>query len=189
MSFFDETKNFGLMAMVAGLMMILSALLGLTDGLSVPPVGVLIGGLLLLIFGLGAYGGVTMLNIGSLFDQGVTSKFGLVVGFVILIGIVELLQGVFSVEPNPIVIGVVLILFGILMKMNISPVLNNVIWAVLLIAFLIGIVLEFYALLGVFNGEALEMFFSALKAVAYLIMYIMLFTFVLSPEVKKKMSL
>ena len=189
MSFFDETKNFGLTVIAAGLMMVLSAILWLTDGLTVPPVGVLIGGLLLAVFGLGAYQGETMLNIGSLFDEGVTSKFGLVVGFVILIGIVEFLQGIFSMHPESIVIGVVFVLFGTLMKLKISPVLNNVIWAVLLIAFLAGIILEFYALFKVLDGEALEVLFSVLKTVAYLIMYIMLFTFMLSPEGKKRMSL
>ena len=51
MSFFDETKNFGLMAMIAGLVMILSSILWMVDDFQWGSVGVLIGGLLLLEIG------------------------------------------------------------------------------------------------------------------------------------------
>ena len=53
MSFFDETKNCGRMAMIAGLVMILSSILWMVDEFQWGSVGVLIGGLLLLVFGLG----------------------------------------------------------------------------------------------------------------------------------------
>lgn len=189
MSFFDETKNFGLMAMIAGLVMVLSAIIWVVDGFDLGLIGVLIAGLLLLVFGLGVYQGESKLNIGSLFDEGVTSKFGLVVGFIIIVGVVDIVQGIFALNIMSIVIGVLLILFGLLMKMDLSPILKKIIWVILLIVFLLGIIGGILGVVAAFGGAALWIVLNVLNAVAYLVIYIMLFLYMLSPEVKSKMSM
>ena len=190
MSFFDETKNFGLMAMIAGLVMVLSAILWVVDGYDLGLIGVLIAGLLLLIFGLGVYQGESKLNIGSLFDEGVTSKFGLVVAFIIIVGVTEIVQGIFALNIMSIVVGVLLILFGFLMKMDLSPILEKIIWIILLIVFLLGIIINgILSVVGAFGGEPLGIVLNVLNAVAYLVIYIMLFLYMLSPEVKSRMSM
>jgi hypothetical protein len=189
MSFFDETKNFGLMAMIAGLVMVLSAILWVVDGYDLGLIGVLIAGLLLLIFGLGVYQGESKLNIGSLFDEGVTSKFGLVVAFIIIVGVTEIVQGIFALNIMSIVVGVLLILFGFLMKMDLSPILEKIIWIILLIVFLLDIIRSILSVVGAFGGEPLGIVLNVLNAVAYLVIYIMLFLYMLSPEVKSRMSM
>lgn len=189
MSFFDETKNFGLMAMIAGLVMVLSAILWIVDAYSLGSVGVLIGGLLLLVFGLGVYQGESKLNIGTLFDEGVSSKFGLVVGFIIIVGLVEIIQGIFALDVISIVIGILIVLFGLLMKMDVSDTLKKVIWILLMIFFIFGIIGSLIGLLGVFSGSALWAALSVLNALAYLLIYIMLFLYMLAPEVKGRMSM
>ncbi len=189
MSFFDETKNFGLMAMIAGLVMVLSAIIWVVNGFELGLIGMLIAGLLLLVFGLGVYQGESKLNIGSLFDEGVTSKFGLVVGFIIIVGVVDIVQGIFAVNIMSIVIGVLLILFGFLMKMDLSPILKKIIWVILLIVFLLGIIGGILGVVAAFGGAALWIVLNVLNAVAYLVIYIMLFLYMLSPEVKSKMSM
>ena len=189
MSFFDETKNFGLMAMIAGLVMVLSAILWVVDGFDLGLIGVLIAGLLLLIFGLGVYQGESKLNIGSLFDEGVTSKFGLVVAFIIIVGVTEIVQGIFALNIMSIVVGVLLILFGFLMKMDLSPILEKIIWIILLIVFLLDIIRSILSVVGAFGGEPLGIVLNVLNAVAYLVIYIMLFLYMLSPEVKSRMSM
>jgi hypothetical protein len=190
MSFFDETKNFGLMAMIAGLVMVLSAILWVVDGYDLGLIGVLIAGLLLLIFGLGVYQGESKLNIGSLFDEGVTSKFGLVVAFIIIVGVIGIVQGIFALNIMSIVVGVLLILFGFLMKMDLSPILEKIIWIILLIVFLLGIIINgILSVVGAFGGEPLGIVLNVLNAVAYLVIYIMLFLYMLSPEVKSRMSM
>lgn len=189
MSFFDETKNFGLMAMIAGLVMVLSAILWVVDGYDLGLIGVLIAGLLLLIFGLGVYQGESKLNIGSLFDEGVTSKFGLVVAFIIIVGVIDIVQGIFALNIMSIVVGVLLILFGFLMKMDLSPILEKIIWIILLIVFLLGIISGILSVVGAFGGEPLWIVLNVLNAVAYLVIYIMLFLYMLSPEVKSRMSM
>lgn len=188
-SFFDETKNFGLMAMIAGLVMVLSAILWVVDGFDLGLIGVLIAGLLLLIFGLGVYQGESKLNIGSLFDEGVTSKFGLVVAFIIIVGVIDIVQGIFALNIMSIVVGVLLILFGFLMKMDLSPILEKIIWIILLIVFLLGIISGILSVVGAFGGEPLWIVLNVLNAVAYLVIYIMLFLYMLSPEVKSRMSM
>lgn len=190
MSFFDETKNFGLMAMIAGLVMILSSILWMVDDFKWGSVGVLIGGLLLLVFGLGAYQGESKLNIGSLFDEGVTSKFGIVVGFIIIVGLVEIIQGLFAwYDLYAIVVGVLLVLFGVLMKMDLSDILKKIIWVVLLIIFLVGIIFGFLDVYNAFGGETLWVVLNVLNAVAYLLIYIMLFLYMLAPEVKSRLAM
>ena len=189
MSFFDETKNFGLMAMIAGLVMVLSAILWVVDGFDLGLIGVLIAGLLLLIFGLGVYQGESKLNIGSLFDEGVTSKFGLVVAFIIIVGVIDIVQGIFALNIMSIVVGVLLILFGFLMKMDLSPILEKIIWIILLIVFLLGIISGILSVVGAFGGEPLWIVLNVLNAVAYLVIYNMLFLYMLSPEVKSRMSM
>ncbi len=189
MSFFDETKNFGLMAMIAGLVMVLSAILWVVDGYDLGLIGVLIAGLLLLIFGLGVYQGESKLNIGSLFDEGVTSKFGLVVAFIIIVGVIGIVQGIFALNIMSIVVGVLLILFGFLMKMDLSPILEKIIWIILLIVFLLDIIRSILSVVGAFGGEPLGIVLNVLNAVAYLVIYIMLFLYMLSPEVKSRMSM
>lgn len=190
MSFFDETKNFGLMAMIAGAVMIVSAIIWIVDGFALGLIGTLIAGALLLIFGLGAYNGESKLNIGTLFDEGVTSKFGLVVGFIIIVGVCGVVEGIFSVSIVGIIVGALIILLGLLMKMDLSDILKKIIWVILLVLFLLSIIVAFLAVFAALDGgNALWIALNFLSAIAYLLIYIMLFLYMLSPEVKSKMSM
>jgi len=73
--------------------------------------------------------------------------------------------------------------------MDLSPILKKIIWVILLIVFLLGIIGGLLGLVGAFGGEPLWIVLNALNAVAYLVIYIMLFLYMLSPEVKSKMSM
>ncbi len=190
MSFFDDTKNVGLLLLIIALLgIILSAVslfaLEAFKDLEmwkkiVALVGSVIGAVVYAILGLGIMKGQCMIQIGSLFSD-VKSKFGVLVAGTAGVGISELVEGIFSIiaygasNVMTIVVAVLLIVMAWLMVSG-GKLAGNVIWIILLIIYILGIIGSIIAII-------------ALIGIPLLLLFIMLLLFLLSPEVKSKMGM
>jgi len=190
MSFFDDTKNVGLLLLIIALLgIILSAVslfaLEAFKNLDmwkkiVALVGSVIGAAVYAILGLGIMKGQCMIQIGSLFSD-VKSKFGVLVAGTAGVGISELVEGIFSIiaygasNAMTIVVAVLLIVMAWLMVSG-GKLAGNVIWIILLILYILGIIGSIIAII-------------ALIGIPLLLLFIMLLLFLLSPEVKSKMGM
>ena len=187
MSFFDDTKN-------AGMILLIIALLGIVftaiAAFAFEPykdadmwkkivliVGAVIGGAVFLIVGMGIMKGSCMIQIGDLFSD-VSSKFGVVVAITAAYGLSEIVGGVFTLIGfgtsgiASIVIGVLFILLAWLLASGESDA-RKVVWIILLILFIIYLIISIFAAL-------------VLVGIPDLLLSIFLVTYLLSPEVKGK---
>ena len=131
MSFFDDTKNVGLLLLIIaliGIVMSVVALFLLDDYKDldtwkkiVTLVGSVIGAVIYAILGLGIMKGQCMIQIGGLFSD-VKSKFGVLVAGTAGVGISELVEGIFSIIAIIVLIGIpMLLLFIMLLLFLLSP--------------------------------------------------------------------
>ena len=188
MSFFDDTKN-------AGMILLIIALLGIIftaiAAFAFDPykdaevwkkivmiVGSVIGGAVFLIVGMGIMKGSCMIQIGNLFSD-VSSKFGVVVAITAAYGLSEIVNGIFTIigfggasAIAPIIIGVLFILLAWLLASGESDA-RKIVWIILLILFIIYLIISIFAAL-------------VLVGIPDLLLSIFLVTYLLSPEVKGK---
>jgi hypothetical protein len=190
MSFFDDTKNAGLLLLIIALMDIVFALISIfaLDGYKdlemwkkiLVIVGAVIGAAILALLGFGIMKGGVAFQIGPFFSD-VKSKFGVLVAGTAGIGIADLIEGIFNIiafgatSVGSLVSAVILIVMAWLMVSG-GKVAGNVIWIILLIIYIIGIIVSAIASL-------------VLVGIPSLLLFIMLLLFLLSPEVKSKMGM
>lgn len=190
MSFFDDTKNAGLLLLIIALMDIVFALISIfaLDGYKdlemwkkiLVIVGAVIGAAILALLGFGIMKGSVAFQIGPFFSD-VNSKFGVLVAGTAGIGIADLIEGIFNIiafggtSVGSLVIAVILLVMAWLMVSG-GKVAGNVIWIILLIIYIIGIIVSAIASL-------------VLVGIPSLLLFIMLLLFLLSPEVKSKMGM
>ena len=190
MSFFDDTKNVGLLLLIIALIGVVMTVISLfaldsykdldTWKKIVVLVGSVIGAAIYAILGLGIMKGQCMIQIGGLFSD-VKSKFGVLVAGTAGVGLSELVEGIFSIiafgatNAGTIVIAVRLIVMAWLMVDG-GKLAGNIIWIVLLIVYILGIIFSIIAII-------------VLIGIPLLLLFIMLLLFLLSPEVKSRMGM
>ena len=188
MSFFDETKNFGLVLLICAVLSIVFAVFMMTVGIDNTKMGVLagvgtiVGALIILVYALGVYRGEYLVNIDRYMDDAST-KFGVLTGFVTVNGVSCIVSAIFSIIGGDvggavlnIVIGVLCFVMAFFMTDNEKGIADNVIFIILAIIFvlmIIGGILTLIVLIGI----------------PILIEGIMLLIMLFSPEVKEKMGM
>ena len=190
MSFFDDTKNAGLLLLIIALMDIIFAVVSifaLEDFKDLEMwkkilviVGAVIGAAIIACIGLGIKNGAMSFQIGDFFSD-VKSKFGVLVAVTAGIAIADIVEGIFNIiayggtSVGALVIAVLLLIMAWFM-VNGGKLAGNIIWIILLILYIIGIVVSAIASI-------------VLVGIPSLLLYIMLLLFLLSPEVKNKMGM
>jgi len=197
MSFLDDTKTFGLVAIIIGIVMAISGIVGIVDKSYWTGIGEILYALLVILLGVSVSKGAAIKNIGSTFSEGVTSKFGILTSYVAVVGLGNIIYGIFTAIENGIsfgvvgiVIGIIALIFAYFMKDGKATVADKVIWILLAIIFFVYVVLNLVAIFASFGYDgALDIVVGVLMAVASLILYLMLFIYLLSDEVKGKMGM
>jgi len=190
MSFFNDTKNAGLLLIIIAVLSIALnaiALFVLDDYKDsevwkkiVVLVGSVIGAIIYAILGIGIKNGKCMIQIGDFFSD-VSSKFGVLVAITAGVGFADLVSSIFSLvafggmSVLTIVVAILMIVMAWFM-INGDKLTGNVIWIILLILYILGII-----------GAIITII--ALIGIPLLLLYILLLTFLLSPEVKSKMGM
>lgn len=205
MSSLDETKNFGLIMLFLGLLSVVSGILAIVDSTDniIAKIGALIFGLMILTFGFATYGGKVLL-FPNLYDQGVDSKFGVLATFITVLGMANIILGGcqlvdaiiseggnLAIGATSIVVGIIMLIIAMFMKDGATTTMDKIIWIVLAIIFVLGIIGSLIGLFGVFGGEQelLPLLVSLLLAIARVLMFLMLFVYLISDEVKAKMGM
>lgn len=133
MSFLDEPKNYGLVALILGiLMLIVSAYYAIDSDRSMDFVSVL-AGIFVLVFGFLLYTGRT------------SDNFEIVKLFMVLIGIAMALAGGFS--GYAMWVGIIFAVIGILLYLNIK---SEILWW---IAILVGLIFVIINIVDILTGD------------------------------------
>ena len=189
MSFFDETKNAGIVLLIIALMGVVFAVIAVFafDGYKdaemwkkiVYIVGAVVGSAVYVILGLDIMKGSCRFQIGNLFSD-VTSKFGVLVALTAAFGISEIINSIFSViggfdvggQIGAIVVGILFIVMAVLLAGD-NQDARKVVWIILLILYILMLIFSILACL-------------VLIGIPMLLLSIFLIVFLVSPEVKSK---
>ncbi len=189
MSFFDETKNAGILLLIIALLGIVFAIITVFafDGYKdaemwkkiVWIIGAVLGSAVYIILGLGIMNGNCMVQIGNLFSD-LTSKFGVLVALTAGFGVAEIVNSLFAViagfdvasQVGSIIVGVLFIVMAWLLVDGQEDA-RKVVWIILLILYIIMLIFSILACL-------------VLIGIPMLLLAIFLLVFLFSPEVKQK---
>lgn len=197
MSLLDDTKTFGLVATVIGVIMAISGIMGIVDKAYWTGIGEILYALLVILLGVSVSKGETVKNIGSTFSEGVNSKFGILTSYVAVVGLGNIIYGIFTAIESEvgygavgIIIGIIALIFAYLMKDGKATGADKIIWILLAIIFFVYIVLNLIAIFASFGYDgALHIVVGVLMAISSVILYLMLFTYLISDEVKGRMGM
>ena len=189
MSFFDETKNAGIVLLIIallGLVLTVVAAFVLADYKEaemwrkiVLIIGAVLGSAVYLILGLDMMNGKCRFQIGNLFSD-VTSKYGALIALTAGFGISSIVSSLFSAiagfsvasQIGSIVVGILFIVMAWLLADGAEDA-RKVVWIILLILYIIMLIFSIFAAL-------------VLIGIPVLLLAIFLLVFLLSPEVKSK---
>ncbi len=196
-SFLDDFKTFGIVAMVIGALMVISGIISTVASFGWANIGSTIYGLLFAVLGYSVYAGGAKLNLGSIFSEGLNSKFGILVAFVGIIGLGNIIVGIFTAIGGAIgvgivgiIVGLICLIFAYLMKDGKTSVSDKIIWIILAIIFVILIIVSVFGIFGSFAfPNILDKIFGVITCIAEALLYIMLFMYLISPEVKGKLGM
>ena len=200
MSFFDNNKNVGTLLIIIGVISVICGIIVLfvnfDDGVKIAEdvkgsdilscIGAVIPGLIFMLLGSDIRNGSCKIQLGE-FLSDVQSKFGILVAVIftdaiglIITSVIEVINDVVfksldMANVSSIVLGIVMIILAYLMIKG-GSISGKIIWIILAIVFVIGII-----------GSAITCL--VLVGIPFLLLYLMLFAFLLSPEVKQKMSM
>jgi hypothetical protein len=196
-SFLDDFKTFGIVAMVIGALMAISGIISIVASFSWVDIASIIYGLLFVVLGYSVYTGGAKLNLGSIFSEGLNSKFGILVAFVGVIGLGNIIVGIFTAIGGAIgvgivniIVGLICLIFAYLMKDGKTSVSDKIIWIILAIIFVVLIIVSVFGIFGSFAfPNILGKIFGVITCIAEALLYIMLFMYLISPEVKGKLGM
>ena len=197
MSFFDNTKNFGLVALIAALINVVAIIVLLfveIDGQKIEPgndiigfLGMILPAIVMLIYGLSVFRQAAIISF--IFPEGPSSKFGVLTGLVFAAGVSSIL----SLNPMGIVVGIILLIIGWIITNGNKTVVDTIIWVLMIIIFLLAAIAYVLAVLCV-DSLSLDFFGDFviggiagwIVAVCKAIMYILAFVYLFDKDVKSK---
>lgn len=199
-SFLDDTKNFGLLIAVIGLVdLIVSAALLMEDtgNLTVENIGGIVAGVLYLLAGVMVF---TQRPgpLAPVFPEGISSKFGVLTGYIFLIGVTGIINGIFvaafgSADGHlasgigAIVLAAIILAVGWIITNNTKNIFDKMIYYLLIVIFAAFVIVSLIALLGI-NGsyQGIYEILAYVDVIAAVVMYLMAFLYLLSADVKAK---
>lgn len=203
MSFIDNPKNFGLAAVVIGIVSILAGILAIVNGALADPmatgsvvasIGTILYGVLILGIGLPIYRGEE------------TNAFSILGKFVNFVGIATIVVGIFSgagqMVDDSVGAGVVTIvinlIFGLILMWiakritdGTADTFDKIIWILLAIVFLVLTIVSLIGIITPFlmDTSVIDMVILAVLSLCEFILYAFLLVAVLSNDVKSKMGM
>lgn len=195
MSFLNETKNFGLILMILGLIEIFVGAYMLVDSLdtklSIISIGTIIAGVLYVIAGDMIYTQKTG-PLASMFEGGIDTKFGVVTGYVYLAGFCITILGLCTTLDGGD--GLIIAIFGVIMAIIAWALCNGnkgtvdkILYVVLVILFLLVAITGVWAIIDMpANSDTIALIAEYIRYVMNIVMALVVFIYLLSAEVKEK---
>lgn len=182
MAFLSDTKNFGILAMIAAAISIVGAVLSLFNSSGVYSIvcgiGAIVGGIVLLLASVAIFTRSIPPMISSLFPEGARSKFGVLVGYTAAVGVASILK----LTPVGIIVGAIILVVVWVLTNDRKGVVEKILWFVLAVLYFLGAIL---GILTVFGGGAL----AIVSGICAALMYLLAFVYLFDSDVKKKFNL
>ncbi len=189
MSFIDNTKNFGILAVVIAVINIAASALFFTNEdienvwRIIAGVGGIISALLMLVTGIAIATRKVPVFLEKLFPDGVSSKFGVLTGYTAAIGVASIIGLGASVADivAGIIIGALLLFLVWILTNDRKGVIEKILWVILLVVYFLGI------LAGVI--VAIEGGLNIVSGICVSLMYLLAFLYLFDPSVKVKFGI
>jgi hypothetical protein len=205
-SFLDDTKTFGIVGIILGVIMIVSGVLGFItkDPYYAASAGIVIYGLLVALLGIGVYKGQVVAQIGNVFSEGVNTKFGVLTAYIGVVGVGYLVMGICCIVQAVLTSnygfgsGVVDIIFAAIVlyvaytfKDGKQTTMDKVFFILLAIAFIVLAIAGFIGGIGslLSNAAILDVIVGFVQGICLALLFVMLFLYLISPEVKSKLGM
>lgn len=189
MSFIDDTKNFGILAIVVAVINIAASVLFFTneDIENVWRIIAGVGGILSALVMLAAGFAIATKKIpgfmDKLFPDGVSSKFGVLTGYTAAIGVASIIGLGASVGDivAGVIIGLLLLFIVWILTNDRKGVIEKILWVVLIFIYFLGI------LVGVI--VAISGGLNIVSGICVSLMYLLAFLYLFDPSVKAKFGI
>ena len=189
MSFLDETRNFGILALIVAIVNTAGSVLFFfnedIDSVwrTIAGVGGVLSSIVMILAGITIMTGNIPSFLDKLFPDGAVSKFGVITGYTAAIGVASIVGLGFTVVD--IVAGVLvgLILLGIvwILTNDRRGIVERILWVILIVVYFIGII----------TGVAIAITggLNLVSGICLTLMYLLAFTYLFDPSVKSKFGM
>ncbi|MCL2712920.1 MAG: hypothetical protein FWD37_06605 [Methanomassiliicoccaceae archaeon] len=180
MSFLDDVKIYGIIAMVVGILALLLGLFGAidSDNAATGSAAAAIPGLMLIFVGFLAYAGKTDTKLSAL------TYFLLFVGIGIFIAACLGVYGENFYLMVGVIAGIIAAVIGFMLLRGNK--LNEIWWIVLLLVFILFAVFKLLEAIDWFDIGGIKGVAGAIGALLYLVLFLYMIYFLMSKEVKNK---
>ena len=177
MEFLNNTKNFGLMILILGVLdVVLAVLTMIDDGFSVIGLGSILGPIVMILAGLAIFSQTNGGIISFAFPEGSSSKFGALTGYIFATG----LSAIVSLQIGGVIFGLLILLVGWIITNDKKTIIDSIIWIFLVVLF--GLI-TLFAILGAFGGGI----YLIVGGICTALLHLMGFLYLLDKDVKKKL--
>ena len=189
MSFLDETRNFGILALIVAIVNAAGSVLFFFNEdidpvwRTIAGVGGVLSSIVMILAGFTIMTGNIPSFLDKLFPDGAVSKFGVITGYTAAIGVASIVGLGFTVVD--IVAGVLvgLILLGIvwILTNDRRGIVERILWVILIVVYFIGII----------TGVAIAITggLNLVSGICLTLMYLLAFTYLFDPSVKSKFGM
>ena len=189
MSFLDETRNFGILALIVAIVNAAGSVLFFFNEdidpvwRTIAGVGGVLSSIVMILAGITIMTGNIPSFLDKLFPDGAVSKFGVITGYTAAIGVASIVGLGFTVVD--IVAGVLvgLILLGIvwILTNDRRGIVERILWVILIVVYFIGII----------TGVAIAITggLNLVSGICLTLMYLLAFTYLFDPSVKSKFGM
>ena len=181
MSFLNDTRNFGILAMVAAAASMIGAAMSIAISGDmyniISSIGSILGGILLFVTGMAIARYRMPAFMERVFPEGAHSKFGVLVGYTTAIGIASILKLDEGILWGAIILSVVWVITS-----DRKGVIHKILWVILAVVYFLGTVIE----IGVACGGG---FTSIVCGICLSIMYLLAFLYLFDQDVKNKFGI
>ncbi len=189
MSFIDNTKNFGILAVVIAVINVVGSVLFFTNEdvedvwRIIAGIGGIISALLMLVTGVAIATRRIPVFLEKLFPDGASSKFGVLTGYTAAIGVATIV----GLGPSlgdiiaGIIIGALLLFLVWILTNDRKGVVEKILWVILIVVYFLGI------LAGII--VAIEGGLNIVSGICITLMYLLAFLYLFDPSVKAKFGI
>lgn len=184
MAFLDDTGRFGALAMVIGILVIAGGVLSGLCGHPISCASGIIEGALILSAGIAIVYGSGRGGMEWLFPEGADSKFGVVVGYTMVVGFALIVNGVFSLFEETgigvagIVIGLLMAVMGAAVANDRKTIVDRIVWLVLAVFYFLAIAAS---IVEACSGQA-----HFVTGVCGILIHLLAFAYLFDADVKKR---
>ncbi len=189
MSFIDNTKNFGILAVVVAVINVAgSVLFFINEDVEdiwriIAGVGGIVSAALMLVTGVAIATKRIPSFLTKLFPEGLSSKFGVLTGYTAAIGVASIVglgTNVMDIVAG-VVIGLLLLFIVWILTNDRKGVIEKILWVILIVIYFLGI------LSGVVL--AIEGSLNIVSGICVALMYLLAFLYLFDPSVKAKFGI